>query len=221
MFSSVLDTAGITLASALTCTGVSIALGFVIAFVYLYKSQCSKHFAITLVLLPVIVQTVILMVNGNLGAGVAVAGAFSLIRFRSVPGTSKEIVSIFYAMAVGLATGMGYIGYAVLIAFVIGAVMLLLSATSFGEQAIKEKELTVTIPENLDYVGLLEDLFCQYTNRHDLIRVKTVSMGSLYELRYRVTLKDENREKEMLDAIRERNGNLKIACGRVEMAEQL
>lgn len=221
MFSSVLDSTGLTLTSTLLCTGTSVALGFVIAFVYLYKAQCSKHFAITLVLLPVIVQTVIMMVNGNLGAGVAVAGAFSLVRFRSVPGTSKEIVSIFFAMAVGLSTGMGYLGYAALITAVISVVMLFLSATSFGEKASVEKELVVTIPENLDYTGLLDDLFRKYSDHCVLIRVKTVSMGSLYELRYRLMLKKNVSEKDLLDEIRVRNGNLKVACGRVELAEQL
>ena len=221
MFSSVLDTAGITLPAALMCTGASVILGFVTAYVYMYKTQCSKHFAITLVLLPVIVQTVIMMVNGNLGAGVAVAGTFSLVRFRSVPGTSKEILSIFFAMAIGLATGMGYIGYAVMITLVIGIVMLVLNATTFGERSVEAKELTVTIPENLDYTGLLDDLFRQYTDRADLCKVKTVNMGSLYELRYRITLRDNKKEKEMLDAIRERNGNLKVVCGRVETAELL
>lgn len=221
MFSSVLNSTGITLQSALICTVTSIVLGFVISFIYMHKNQCSKHFAVTLVLLPVIVQTVIMMVSGNLGAGVAVAGAFSLVRFRSQPGTSKEILCIFFAMAVGLATGMGYIAYAAATTVIIGGVLLALNSSRFAEQGVVDKELVVTIPENLDYNGLLDDIFRKYTGHVQLQKVKTVNMGSLYELRYRIALLDETKEKEMLDAIRERNGNLKVACGRVETNELL
>ena len=216
MFESVLTstTGGLTITSALLCTAVSLLLGFLISFLYTFRSSCTKSFAITLALLPVLVQAVIMMVNGNLGTGVAVLGAFSLIRFRSVPGSGKEIVSIFFAMTVGLATGMGYLTFALLITMVVGGLLFLLGHTPFGEKKSAAKQLRVVIPENLDYTGLFDDLFGRYTSHVELDRVKTTNMGSLFELTYSIELKDTAQEKAFLDELRCRNGNMPVVCGR-------
>ena len=163
-----------------------------------------------------------MLVNGNLGTGVAVMGAFGLVRFRSAPGNAREIGSVFLAMAIGLATGMGYLGIAVLLLIIIGAAILVLAAVPLGSQSFAQKELKVTIPENLDYAGIFDDLFEKYTKRAVLMKVRTTNMGSLYELCYRIELKKEEEEKAMLDDIRCRNGNLTIVCGRiVENREEL
>jgi uncharacterized membrane protein YhiD involved in acid resistance len=183
----------------------------------MYKSSYSKGFVVTLALLPAVVQIVIMLVNGNLGTGVAVMGAFSLIRFRSAPGGAKEIGSIFLAMALGLATGMGYIAVAVIFLVLYSAVNLLLNSLKFGERSRFEKELKITIPESLDYNGIFDDLFGEYTEKAELIRVKTTNMGSLYELTYSIVMPAAAREKEFIDKLRCRNGNLNIICGRVPM----
>jgi hypothetical protein len=195
-------------------------LGCVIAAVFTVRNRYSKGFLLTLILLPAIVQAVILLVNGNLGAGVAVAGTFSLVRFRSMPGTAREICALFQTMMVGLATGMGYIGIAIIMTLVLSVVQLVFVLLPAGERAEQEKSLRVTIPENMDYSGVFDDLFDEYTTRHELVKVKTTGMGSLYELRYLVMLKDPAREKEFLDALRCRNGNLTISCGRVTKAAE-
>lgn len=193
---------------------VSIVLGIVIALVFGYKNRESKGFLMTVSALPFIVQIVIMLVNGNVGTGVAVMGAFSLVRFRSVPGSAKEICSIFLSMAVGLAMGTSHLLLAVLMTVIVCALVLvydLIPESSAGG----EKELTVVIPESLDYAQIFDDIFEKYTSQSELIQVKTVNMGSLYKLRYTVKLKDKNREKEMLDEIRVRNGNLEVSCSRV------
>ncbi|MBC8530891.1 DUF4956 domain-containing protein [Gehongia tenuis] len=204
----------VTLPSLLLCILASLVLGVGIALIYMYKNVYSKNFVITLALLPAMVQIVIMLVNGNLGTGIAVMGAFSLVRFRSVPGSAREIGSIFFAMAVGLATGMGYLGIAFLFLVIVGLMTVLLVSIRFGEPRRREKELKITIPENLDYTGIFDDLFEKYTKSAELIRVRTTSMGSLYELSYHITLRKEGIEKEFIDEIRCRNGNLNIACGR-------
>ncbi|MDA9470364.1 DUF4956 domain-containing protein [Enterococcus sp. 5H] len=200
----------------LICMLVSILLGLLVAIVHMYRNVYSKNFVITLAVLPILVQLVIMLVNGNLGTGVAVLGAFSLIRFRSVAGGAREITSIFWSMGIGLATGMGFIGYIVLFSVIIAVFLLLLNTVHFGEkQRVAEREIKVTIPEDLDYPGLFDDLFQTYTYAANLDSVKTTNMGSLYELRYRVTLKDNQNEKELMDAMRVRNGNLTIVSGKV------
>lgn len=204
----------VTLPSLLLCILASLVLGIGIALIYMYKNVYSKNFVITLALLPAMVQIVIMLVNGNLGTGIAVMGAFSLVRFRSVPGSAREIGSIFFAMAVGLATGMGYLGIALLFLVIVGLMTVLLVSIRFGEPRKREKELKITIPENLDYTGIFDDLFEKYTKSAELIRVRTTSMGSLYELSYHITLRTEDIEKEFIDELRCRNGNLNIACGR-------
>ena len=218
-FSSII-TSTVSWQAILLCTLSSVILGALSAGIYCYRNTYTKSFVVTLSLLPVIVQTVIMLVNGNLGAGVAVMGAFSLVRFRSVPGSAREITSLFLAMALGLATGMGYIG----IAIVTGAVMCILltayAALSFGRKPEEEKELKITIPENLDYTGLFDDLFGEYTRSAELISVRTTGMGSLYNLHYHVRLVSPEIEKQFLDAIRCRNGNLDIVCGKVPQVKE-
>ena len=195
----------LTLVSFLICTAVSLLLGVGTALVSMYRSRTTQSFAVTLAILPAVVQLVIMLVNGNLGAGVAVAGAFSLVRFRSAPGTAKEIGALFLAMAIGLATGMGYVGLAVMAFVIVAAMMLLLTAVNFGGADEHER---------LDYDSLFDDLFEKYTKSCVLERVKTSNMGTLYELTYRVTLPDDHAPKAFLDELRCRNGNLNIICGR-------
>ena len=200
--------------ASLICMAVALVLGIVIACIYMYRNSYTKSFVVTLALLPAMVQTVIMLVKGNLGVGVAVMGTFSLIRFRSVPGSASEIAAIFFAMAVGLATGMGLIFYAIVFTVVIGVVMLVYSNTSFGEGSSNRRLLKIIIPEDLDYADVFTDIFAKYTRTHRLERIQTTNLGSLFELRYTVTLRDVKLEKEMLDQIRQRNGNLNITCSR-------
>lgn len=206
--------------STLLCLGASLVLGIIIALVYMYRGTYTKSFVITLALLPAMVQTVILLVNGNLGVGVAVMGTFSLVRFRSVPGSASEIASIFFAMAVGLACGMGYIVYAVVFTVIIGAAMVLYKILKFGEGATTQRTLKIIIPEDLDYSELFDDLFAEYTKKSSLERVRTTNLGSLYELKYTVVLKDAKKEKEMIDKIRIRNGNLNITSSRTAAGKE-
>lgn len=213
MLNSIIGTE-LTASSFFICTAVSLLLGVGTALVAMYRAHTTQSFAVTLAILPAVVQLVIMLVNGSLGAGVAVAGAFSLVRFRSAPGTAREIGALFLAMALGLATGMGYVWLAALAFVVLGAVMLLLTAVNFGAPKSSERVLKVTIPEGLDYEGLFDDLFEQYTSSHTLERVRTSNMGTLYELTYRVTLPGETVPKAFLDDLRCRNGNLNITCGR-------
>lgn len=205
----------INFADIAICTGVALVLGIIIAFVYMYKSTYTKNFVITLALLPAIVQSVIMVVNGNLGASVAVMGAFGLVRFRSIPGTAKEIASIFFAMAAGLAVGMGYVIYAAIFTAIISIMMILYSSFNFGEKDSSVKRLKITIPEDLDYEEAFADLFPLYTSKTSLDKVRTTNLGSLFELQYTVTLKKDIKEKDFIDKIRQRNGNLNIVCGKI------
>ena len=205
------STMTLTASNFLLSFAISLALGFVIAGLYMFRSHYSKGFVMTLVMLPAVVQVVILLVNGNLGVGVAVAGTFSLVRFRSVPGTAREITSIFLAMAVGLAAGMGYLGIAVLLVVVLGAVSMILTITSFGDQR-NRKDLRITIPESLNYTDVFDDILKSYAKNWELVQVKTTNMGSLYKLTYQIEMKDTSEEKKMIDELRCCNGNLEISC---------
>jgi len=188
------------------------------AFAYMYRTRYTKSFVITLALLPAVVCVVIMLVNGNVGTGVAVAGAFSLVRFRSVPGTAKEICTLFLAMGAGLIAGMGYLGFAVLFTVIMCVIFVLYNCLDFGSKknAATFKTFNITIPEDLDYSGVFDDIFAEYTRSHDLIRVKTTNMGSMFKLTYNVELTDATREKEMIDKLRCRNGNLEIAVSKQE-----
>ena len=220
MLNSILGTE-LTLTSFLICTGVSLLLGVGTALVAGYRSRSTQSLAVTLAILPAGVQAVIMLVNGSIGAGIAVAGAFSLVRFRSAPGTAREIAAIFLAMAIGLATGMGYVGLAALLFLILAGAMLALTVLRFGQKEDAGRILKITIPEDLDYDGLFDDLFERYTIAHTLEKVKTTNMGTLYELRYRITLRQEPVPKVFLDELRCRNGNLNITCCREESHESL
>lgn len=224
MFTSILNDAAATLTiqNAAICTVTSLVLGLIIAAVYLMTDECTKGYAATLVILPAIIQIIITMVNGNLGTGIAVMGAFALVRFRSVPGKANEICALVLAMAVGLATGTGYITFAISVTVVIGAVMVILSKTGFGARPKGERILKITIPEDIDYTGAFEDLFSEYTKSCTRYSVKTTNLGSMFDLSYRIVLKDASKEKQFIDDIRSRNGNLTVACmDNVESREAL
>ncbi len=208
----------ISIGDFLLCIGVSLVVGLILALGHMYKSRYTKSFIVTLALLPAVVCAVIMMVNGNIGAGVAVAGAFSLVRFRSVPGSAKEITMLFLGMGAGLIAGMGYLGYAVLFAVILCALVLLYNHLDLGvkKRAQAQKVLRITIPEDLNYTDVFEDIFEEFTSEHTLVQVKTTNMGSMFRLTYEVTVKDAAREKEMIDQIRCRNGNLEISISRQE-----
>ena len=214
MLNSIITGTEITVSAFFICTAVSLVLGLGAALLGMYKSKYSRSFVLTLALLPAMVQLIIMLVNGNIGAGVAVAGAFGLIRFRSAPGSAKEIGLVFLATAIGLATGMGYVAIAAVFFTIIAAVMLLLTLTGFGAGVDEERELKITIAENLDYDGLFDDIFEKYTASHQLTKVKTTNMGSLYKITLSVVMKPNVSNKEFLDELRTRNGNLDISLGR-------
>ena len=203
----------------LKCLGTALVLGLVLTLCYMLRNRYTKSFAVTLALLPAVVCVVIMMVNGNVGAGVAVAGAFSLVRFRSVPGTAKEICALFLAMGIGLIAGMGYLAFAVLFALVMCLAFVIYNCLSLGteKKAARYKTLNVTIPEDLDYSGIFDDIFEEYTNSSTLVRVKTTNMGSMFRLTYQITLKTAAKEKEMIDKIRCRNGNLEVSLSYQEI----
>lgn len=221
LFRGLFDTDLVTVISVtdfLLCLGFSLVLGLVMAFAYMYRTRYTKSFVVTLALLPAVVCVVIMLVNGNVGTGVAVAGAFSLVRFRSVPGTAKEICTLFLAMGAGLIAGMGYLGFAVLFTLVMCVMFVLYNRLDFGSKKNSEtfKIFAITIPEDLDYTGIFDDIFAEYTLSHDLVRVKSTNMGSMFQLTYNVMLRDVTREKEMIDKIRCRNGNLEITVSKQE-----
>ena len=214
IFSTIFDSTTLTGTDFLIATFSSILCGLAIALLYRIRNHCSKSFLITVAVLPAAVQMVIMLVNGNLGAGVAVAGAFSLVRFRSAPGRGQEIACIFQAMAVGLATGMGYIGVAAIFTLVISLLMLILNLTGFGESSRQERILKITVPENLDFEGKFDSILQKYLSSFTLEEVKTVNMGSMYKVSYHVITKPSASVKEMLDELRTGNGNLEISLGR-------
>ena len=221
MLDTIIQGSEISLSVFFICTAVSLLLGVLAALLSLYREKSSQSFALTLAMLPAVVQLIIMLVNGNIGTGVAVAGAFGLVRFRSAAGSAREIGLLFLAMAIGLATGMGYVAMALLFFAIMAAFLLVLQYVRFGGTKENVRELKITIPESLDNDGLFDDLFNEYTAGSELERVKTSSMGTLYELDYKVVLKDEHKTKVFLDALRCRNGNLNVSCGRPVTREAL
>lgn len=222
IFNSVFDTAAqvkINPADFLICIGTAILIGVFLAAVYTVKTNYTKSFVITLATLPAVVCVVIMAVNGNVGAGVAVAGAFSLVRFRSAPGSARDIGTIFLAMGAGLMCGMGFIAYALLFAVIMGIALMVftLISTKASKESRTRRTLRITIPEDLDYTEIFDDLFEKYTKENELISVKTVNMGSLFRIIYNITLKDASQEKSFIDELRCRNGNLEISIARQEM----
>lgn len=220
MFYSII-TEGITVSNFIICTAVSLTLGMGTALLCMFKSRYTQSFVVTLSMLPAVVQLVIMLVNGNIGAGLAVAGAFTLVRFRSAAGTAKEIGMIFLSMAIGLATGMGYIWLAIAFFVILGVFFCLLTICKFGAGKANERMLKITVSENMDYDTLFDDIFKKYALTTELDRIKVSNMGTLYELHYRIVLKGEKVPKEFLDELRCRNGNLNIVCGRIADKESL
>lgn len=215
MLNSIFHAGTFSIEAVLTAMAAALILGLVIAIIYKQSGIHIGSFAVVLAVLPLLVSAVILIVNGNLGTSVAVLGAFGLIRFRSAPGTAREIGFIFFAMAVGLASGMGFITLAVLITITAGIFIFILEKIQFGNPVSRERELRITIPEDLNYMGVFDDLFQTYTKFSHLERVKTTNMGTMYELSYRVELRNMAKEKEFIDELRCRNGNLSIIYGLV------
>ena len=214
MFDTIISTDGLTPITAVLCTAASLGFGLLAALLYRLKNRrASKSMMVTLMIMPALVQAVIMLVNGSVGAGIAVMGAFNLVRFRSAPGSARDICYIFYAMCIGIAAGMGYLGFAALIAVCIGAVFAVLSFIPCFGSAARKKQLRITIPENLDYNGIFDDIFSEYLSGCELTHVKTTAMGTLFDLRYEIIEKDVSREKEMIDKLRARNGNLAISIG--------
>ena len=213
MLNSIL-TAELSLTQFLICELTAMVLGFGTALIFLVRDRHTGAFSQSLALLPGVVTLVIMLVNGNIGAGLAVAGTFALVRFRSAPGSAKEITGLFMSVAIGLACGMGYVGVALIFFLLMGVYVLALGRFRFGEDGVKHRHLKITVPEDADYENLFEDLFARYTDRHELTKVRTTNMGTLYELHYQVDLKDPEKLREFIDAIRCRNGNLNIICSR-------
>ena len=200
------------LSSFLVCIACALIAGLIMAFGYTVKNRYTKSFVLTVALLPAIVCVVIMVVNGNIGAGIAVMGAFSLVRFRSAPGSAKEIIMLFSAMGAGLLAGMGSIPISIIFTIIITGIFILYNCITFGKGGCEKfKVLTVTIPEDLDYAEIFDDIFEEYTSSHELIKVKTTNMGSMFRLTYNISLKDPKKEKAMIDIIRTRNGNLDIS----------
>lgn len=221
LFRGIFDTemtSVIAVSDFLLCVGCALLIGLLLSGAYMYRSRYTKGFVATLALLPAVVCVVIMMVNGNVGTGVAVAGAFSLVRFRSAPGSAKEIGAIFLAMGTGLVVGMGYLGYALLCTLILGAASVLYGQLDFGarKRASLYRTLHITIPEDLDYTGVFDELLRQYASDCELVQVKTTNMGSLFRLTYNLTMRSADREKELIDQLRCRNGNLEITVSKQE-----
>lgn len=221
IFSGIFDTdmtSVIAPGEFLLCVACALVAGLILAFTYMYRTRYTKSFVLTLALLPAVVCVVIMMVNGNVGTGVAVAGAFSLVRFRSAPGTAKEIGVLFLAMGAGLIAGMGYLGYALLFTVILSAIFVLYSRLDFGAKRNSAiyKTIHITVPEDLDYTGVFEKIFSKYASNWELTNVKTTNMGSLFKLTYDLTLRNPSIEKELIDQLRCRNGNLEISISKQE-----
>ena len=198
-----------------TCLGVAIALGIIAAFCYMYKNQFSKTLVIAIAILPPIVCVLIMLVSGSIGAAVAVGGVFALTRFRSAQGSAKEITQIFLSMAVGLTTGLGYIFIAIILVVIIELMTIIFVITKFGESSSKRRTLKVSIPEELDYTDIFDDIFETYTDKTTLLKVKLKNLGTIFQLTYDVILKNVKDEKKFIDEIRVRNANLDVICSRI------
>ena len=220
MFESIIES-GITPINFFICIGVAFVLGLVVALVHKKTGSSSSGFVTTLAILPMLVAMAITLVNGNLGAGVATVGIFSLVRFRSIPGNSRSILSVFFAMAIGLAVGTGYVVFATLFTLIVSAIIIFLKFINFGESKSQSKKLTILIPEDLDYTEIFDDIFAKYTKSHTLEKSRTTNMGSLFELTYDIETKANINEKEFIDKIRVKNGNLKVALSHPMIAEEL
>ena len=223
MFNTIFDSTatGLDISTALIAAAVALGIGISISITHMLTSQTSKNFLITLAVLPLLVMAVMIMINGNLGTSIAILGAFSLIRFRSIQGNAKELLSIFFAMMIGLACGMGHILFGAVITAIAIIAILFFSYTKFLEPNKNQRVLKVVIPEDLDYEDVFKEIFAKYTRKADLVRMKTVNMGSLYKLTYDITLKNNIREKDFLDEIRVKNCNLKVLLSHPTLEEEI
>ena len=223
LFSGIFDGTSVTvipIGQFLLCVAVALVIGLILAGAYMYRARYTRSFITTLAVLPAVVCVVIMMVNGNIGAGVAVAGVFGLVRFRSVPGTAREIGMVFLAMGAGLICGMGYLAYAVLFTVVLCGVMVLYSRVGLGSgKGALQRSVRITIPEDLNYTTVFEEPFAKFTTEHELLQVKTTNLGSMFRLVYNVTLTSSEAEKALIDDLRCRNGNLEILVSRQEMLQ--
>lgn len=223
MFNSIFEAGatGLSIKTALICSGIALGLGLIVAFTHMKTSKTTKGFLITLATLPLLVMAVMIMINGNLGTSIAILGAFSLIRFRSIQGNAKELLSVFFVMTIGLALGMGHILFATVITVIAVVAILLFSYTNFLEPNKNQRSLKIVIPEDLDYDEVFDEIFKKYTNKHELIKMKTMNMGSLYKLTYDITIKPGIKEKEFLDEIRVKNCNLKVLLSHPNYEEEI
>ncbi len=211
----------VTMQNAIISILVALALGLVISITYMKTSKVySKNFASSLIVIPALISVVITLINGNQAASLATIGAFTLIRFRSIQGTSKDLAYILFTVTLGLSTGMGYIPFAIVLTAIVCVILIALSLIKYGQPKTEMKDLRITIPENLDYSGVFDDIFSEYTTFAELMRVKTTNLGSMYELQYNIVIRDPKLEKNMIDAIRTRNGNLNIVCGKMNYAKE-
>ena len=212
MFDSIYSSS-VTAAQFFLMAGVALACGVLFAWIMAKRMRSTKRFFIVVSLIPFVVGAVITFVNGNIGAGVAIGGAFSLIRFRSAQGSADEIAAILIAMGAGIAFGMGYLAYGVIILLALGLLYFLFSCLRLfdSKRAAEERLLKVTVPESLEYTDMFDDLFSRYLKSAERIGVKTTGMGSMFRISFLICMKDPKEEKAFLDEIRVRNGNLEIA----------
>ena len=208
--------------SPLTCilaVIIALGLGVILSFMSFYRSRSSKNFYVSVVILPAVAAVIILIVNGliddstfALASGVAISGAFSLVKFRSAQGNAREIAIIFIAMAIGILSGAGYVAYAIIFTLILGlTIMVLTRFNIFERKTSTERMLRIMIPENLDYQSVFDSIFETYTDECKLLKAKSSNMGSLFSLTYKIKLKDPKSEKIFVDEIRTRNGNLEIS----------
>ena len=207
-------TGSLTLGQFLLAIGTSMIFGFVLSLVFMFRNTYTKSFVTALVLIPAVETVVIMLVNDNLGVGLSVAGSFALIRFRSVKGNAKELVAVFIAMTIGIICGTGYVAIAGVFTILLSLAMFILTITDFGKMSEKDRILKITIPESLDYDKVFDSVLEKYTDKYELDSIKTLTLGSLFRLDYKITLKDPDTTKKMIDELRTRNGNLEIICMR-------
>lgn len=204
----------LTLGTFLIAVISSIVLGFIVAITFMYKNTYTKSFISALILIPAIETVVIMLVNDNIGVGLSVAGSFALIRFRSVKGNAKELLAIFLAMTIGIICGTGYIALAVIFTLLLCIVIFVLALTDFGKQSDNDRYLKITIPESLNYEEAFDEVLNRYTRSYELDGIKTLALGSIFRLDYKIIMKDSKQLKDMINELRTRNGNLEIMCGK-------
>lgn len=216
MFDSIFQsvtTQSLNFESAIKVIICALIIGIIVSFTYIFtekKDGIAKNFAVTLVLLPIIIASIIMVVGTNIASAFSLAGAFSLLRFRSVPGNPKDMTYVFVSVAAGLSSGMGFVGFSILVAILVCLIIILLSLTKYGEYHSKSRQLNIFLPENLNYKDAFEEIFNEFTTNHELTKIKTADLGSVYQLHYNVTLKKDVDEKDFIDKLRTRNGNLNI-----------